>query len=102
MQQNNDNLTDKIARAKEKLENPYGKKNAAVNNAGMAIGMRMAIELLSAVAVGLVLGYFLDKWLHTKPIFMMILVLLGFVAGIFNIIRTAQELEKNKKNTPLP
>jgi F0F1-type ATP synthase assembly protein I len=42
---------------------------------------------VSAVVVGGLFGYFLDRWLHTKPIFMLILGGIGFFAGVRDILR---------------
>lgn len=38
----------------------------------------------SSIIAGLLLGYLLDRWLETAPIFMLILGALGFVAGMRN------------------
>jgi len=42
---------------------------------------------VSAVVVGGLLGYFLDRWLHTKPIFMFIFGAIGFFAGVRDVLR---------------
>jgi len=39
-------------------------------------------------------GYFLDRWLHSKPAFMIILGLLGLVVGVRDVIKTASRLDK--------
>jgi len=43
--------------------------------------------LVSAVAVGGLAGYFLDRWFHTKPFLLVILGGLGFFAGVREIVR---------------
>jgi ATP synthase protein I len=52
-----------------------------------AMAMELPFILVGAIAVGGVLGYFLDHWLHTKPIFMLVLGGLGFFAGLRDVLR---------------
>jgi F0F1-type ATP synthase assembly protein I len=40
------------------------------------------------------IGYLLDRWLHTKPAFMLILGLLGVALGIRDAMKTASLLDK--------
>lgn len=53
----------------------------------MGIGLRVGVELLSALVVGVALGWFLDRWLHTSPLLLIVFVLLGGAAGIANVWR---------------
>ncbi|MCE8458773.1 AtpZ/AtpI family protein, partial [Rhodovulum sulfidophilum] len=39
------------------------------------------------------IGYGLDSWLGTKPIFLVLFILLGLAAGIRVMLRTAQEVQ---------
>jgi F0F1-type ATP synthase assembly protein I len=51
----------------------------------------MAFELpftfVGAVAVGGLIGYYLDKWLHTTPWLLVLFGGFGFVAGVLEIAR---------------
>ena len=60
---------------------------------GMAQGMRLAIDFVSAIGVAAFIGWMLDQWLETAPWIMIGLIPIGFVAGIFNMIRTAKHLD---------
>ncbi len=51
------------------------------------IGARVGVELLSALVVGLGIGWGLDRWLHTTPLFLVAGVLLGGAAGVANVWR---------------
>ena len=53
----------------------------------MGIGVRVGVELVSALAVGLAIGSALDWWLGTKPWFLVLFVLLGGAAGVANVWR---------------
>ncbi len=49
--------------------------------------MRVGVELVAAVVVGLAIGWGLDAWLHTRPLFLVLFVFLGGIAGIVNVWR---------------
>jgi len=52
-----------------------------------ALGLELPFVLVGTIALGAALGYFLDRWLHTKPILMFVFGALGFVGGIREILR---------------
>ena len=47
----------------------------------------LALMLPSSIAVGLFLGYFLDKWLGTHPWLLLIFLLLGIASGLMSLLR---------------
>ncbi len=49
--------------------------------------MRVGVELVSCLVVAVAIGWVLDRWLHTLPLFLVIFVLLGGVAGVANVWR---------------
>ena len=55
----------------------------------LARGFRLSTELVAGVLVGAFIGWALDKWLGTSPWGMMVFLLLGFAAGVVNVIRAA-------------
>jgi ATP synthase protein I len=61
------------------------KAKDATNQA--AIAMELPFVLVSAVVVGGLLGFLLDRWLHTKPVFLLILGGIGFFAGVRDVLR---------------
>lgn len=56
-------------------------------NSQLALAMELPFVFVGAVAVGAFLGYFLDRWLHTSHIFLLILGGLGFVGGLREVLR---------------
>src|SRR5437868_11591678 len=52
-----------------------------------SIGLRVGVELVAALMVGVGIGWLLDRWLHTAPVFLAIFVLLGGAAGVRNVYR---------------
>ncbi len=55
---------------------------------------RMVIELVAGLAIGFGMGFGLDKLFGTAPFLMIVFTLLGFVAGIRTMMRTAKEMQK--------
>lgn len=48
-------------------------------------GMRVGIELVTSIMIGLGLGYLLDRWLDTRPWFLLLFCIFGAVAGFINL-----------------
>jgi ATP synthase protein I len=73
-----------------------GRENetTAGNASGMAIGFRLSSELVAGVLVGAVLGWACDHVLPTKPWGLIVFVLVGFVAGVINVMRAAGVIAK--------
>ena len=73
-----------------------GRENetTAGNASGMAIGFRLSSELVAGVIVGAVLGWACDHFLPTKPWGLIVFVLVGFVAGVINVMRAAGVIAK--------
>jgi ATP synthase protein I len=59
------------------------------NSSAIARGFRLSTELVAGVLVGAVLGWFLDRALGISPWGLIVFVLLGFVAGVLNVIRAS-------------
>ena len=55
----------------------------------LARGFRLSTELVAGVLVGALLGWFLDRVLGISPWGLIVFVLLGFTAGVFNVVRVA-------------
>jgi ATP synthase protein I len=55
----------------------------------MALGFRLSSELIAGVVVGALIGWGFDRLLSTSPWGLIVFVLLGFVAGVVNVIRSA-------------
>jgi ATP synthase protein I len=54
----------------------------------LAVGLRLALELVVALVVACAIGWGLDQLLGTRPIFLIAFVPLGAAAGILNVWRT--------------
>ena len=69
--------------------------DAEMRGRGMAYGMRMAAELVAAVVVGCVIGWGLDWALGTKPWLFLLFFLLGFAAGVLNVMRSYERMQRD-------
>ena len=65
---------------------PTEKKAQEVTRQSTA-ALELPFTLVGAVLLGGVLGYFLDKWLHTGPWFLVILGAVGFYGGVREVLR---------------
>jgi ATP synthase protein I len=74
----------RAARKRQGLDAPSGMEGEPAgmsHGSAMSIGMRVVVELVSALVVGVVIGVWLDKWFHTRPLFLLIFIVLGSIAG---------------------
>ena len=60
----------------------------------MGSAFRLGTELVAAVVVGTIIGFILDNWFDTKPWLIIIFFFLGAAAGLLNVIRTANQMQK--------
>ena len=92
----------RIADLDEKLGKVRAQRDAKANanldaemrGRGMAYGMRMAAELVAAVIVGGSIGWGLDWVLGSRPWLFLLFFVLGFVAGILNLIRAYERMQR--------
>ncbi len=81
----------RAARERQGLVPPSGgsgpSRAGGLPTSALGIGLRVAVELVSALALAVAIGWGLDRWLHTAPVFMAVFVLLGGAAGVLNVWR---------------
>tara|TARA_Y100000996_G_scaffold366463_1_gene311756 strand:- start:39 stop:317 length:279 start_codon:yes stop_codon:yes gene_type:complete len=88
-----DDFKTRLKIAKEKSKSKFNKKsNEPKSNIGQAF--KMSTELVSAVVVGTIIGFILDKWFGTKPWLILIFFFVGVIAGIANVIKSAKNMQK--------
>jgi ATP synthase protein I len=66
----------------------------------MARGFRLSTELVAGVLVGAGIGWLIDRWVGTTPLAMIVFLLLGFAAGVLNVMRTAGVVPTNTLDPP--
>lgn len=81
-------LDDRLRRAHEASDKVAGRKpGRRSSRSGLGFAMRLGVELVSALIVGVAIGYFLDRWLGTKPWLTLLFFVLGSAAGFINVYR---------------
>ena len=66
--------------------------NSAARASAMARGFQLSSELIAGVVVGAAIGWGFDKLLSTSPFGLIVFFLLGFVAGVVNVVRSARRV----------
>ena len=80
-----------IAKKKASKRNLDNKNN---NTSPIGTAFKLSTELVSAVAVGTIIGFILDKTFDTKPWLIIIFFFVGVIAGITNVIKSAKNMQK--------
>jgi ATP synthase protein I len=63
----------------------------------MALGFRLSSELVASVVAGALIGWGIDRLLPTSPFGLIVFFLLGFVAGVYNLVRSAGGAPRNRQ-----
>src|SRR5579864_3762822 len=100
-------LSARLQRLGQRLDHieasqPSGRSSASrpgADSSAMARGFRLSTELVAGVLAGAVLGWALDHWVGTSPWGLIVLVLLGFAAGVLNVMRAAGLSSGNTPDT---
>ena len=81
----------KIAKSKIKKQVEFESEK---KGSFMGSAFKLGTELVAAVAVGTIIGFILDNWFGTKPWLIIIFFFLGAAAGMLNVIRAANRMQK--------
>jgi ATP synthase protein I len=73
----------------ERQERAAAERPQRANSAGFAQAFKLASEFVAGVLVGAALGWGLDRVAGTSPWGLIGLLLLGFAAGVLNVVRAA-------------
>lgn len=88
----NQDLSARRAKLDAALAQKSGKKeeevkNSATSNTGWGAALKISSEFIGGVLVGAGIGYLLDSFAGTAPWGMIVFLMLGFAAGVLNILR---------------
>ena len=94
-----DSDPDRLAALEKRIErlkakDPVRRADTVVFSQG-EVAWRMVVELVTGMVLGLAIGYGLDVLFGTRPVFLVIFVLLGFGAGIRVMLGTAKQMAKD-------
>lgn len=92
-----DDFDKRLAAARERHVSKTRPRKSAASMSGAAVGLRIAVEMVAAIAVGVAIGFVLDDWLGTKPWLLILFCMLGFGAALLNVMRTARALDAKRR-----
>jgi ATP synthase protein I len=72
----------------------------AANASGYARGFALSSHLVAGVLVGAAIGWALDRLLGISPWGLIVFLLLGFVAGVVNVVRAAGVAPESHSGRP--
>jgi ATP synthase protein I len=92
-----DQRLSEVRRRKIGTDQPGGhSEDSAARASAMARGFRLSSELIAGVVVGAAIGWGFDRLLSTSPFGFIVFFLLGFIAGLINLVRTAGVASRNR------
>jgi ATP synthase protein I len=95
-------LAERIRRAQQadKVGQASSQGSGPRDMTGMSRGLRLGSEFIAAILVGAGIGYLLDLWLKTGPWLLLVMLMVGFAAGVLNVTRAAADM--NRASPPPP
>jgi ATP synthase protein I len=92
-----DSLGEQLAEAKSRHAPAPGPEPQG-QGAALGQALRLGIELVAGVAVGGFIGWWLDRWLGSTPLLMVVFLGLGAAAGIMIVVRTAKRMQADAQS----
>ena len=89
-------LGERLAREQASRPSDGPGEDRAATASGYAKGFRLSSELVAGVVVGAGIGWFLDRWLGISPWGLIVFLMLGFAAGVLNVMRSAGVVAKSR------
>ena len=79
-------LEKKLNKVKQsKIQDHQYHKKPTVN---YSIAINISIELITGIGLGVFLGLMIDNYLQTKPLMLIIFIILGIIVGFYNMFKT--------------
>lgn len=91
-----ESLDQRLKDAKSDNQPPQAEES--IIGQSLSYAMRISVELAAGILVGTVLGYYLDKWLGTKPWLFILFFVIGACAGGLNVYRLVTRENPGDKN----
>ncbi len=85
-------LDARLERAREAQDRRAGRGAEDGRRGALGFALQAAIEMVAPLAVAVLIGWFIDNWLATGPLFLVLFFFLGAAAGGLNVYRRALQL----------
>jgi ATP synthase protein I len=89
-------LGDRLTEASRPDDHDAAQPRSSADPSMIARGFRLSSELVAGVIVGGIIGWLLDRWLGISPWGLIVFLLLGFAAGVLNVMRAAGVIRPNR------
>lgn len=93
-------LNASLGQVRSKAEAPAEKAPDTSSRSGVALAFRLGAEFVSGVLVGSLIGYGLDHLFSITPWGLIVFTLVGFAAGVLNMLRASGEGRDRGKTGP--
>jgi ATP synthase protein I len=67
---------------------------------GFGTALKLSSEFIAGILVGVGIGWVIDRWAGTSPWGLIVFLLLGFVAGVLNVLRSAGLVAEHGSKAP--
>ena len=87
-------MASNLEKFKDKLKNiEQNRFKKKPDPKGLGIGMKIGLDLISPIIVGILTGLGFDQFFSTKPVFFLIFLLLGIITGFISVIKSMKSLK---------
>ena len=97
---NLNSLDAKLKAARERNKGPGEASGPTPGSSGLGLGSRLSVEIITSLLAGLGLGWVIDHYAGTQPLFMLVLMFLGLGLGVYHVMlisKRQQEEDENKE-----
>jgi len=96
-----DSLDAKLKAAREQNKGPGEASGPSPRTeSGLGFGSRLSVEIITSLLAGLGLGWVIDHFAGTQPLFMLVFMFLGMGLGVYHVMlisRRQQEEDERKE-----
>ena len=94
-----ESLDAKLKAARERNQGPESASGPSEGQSGLGYGSRLSVEIIASLLAGLGIGWVIDHFAGTQPLFILVFMFVGLGVGIYNVMRLsrAQQEKENKE-----